>query len=97
MKQYYFGHEEDKHLRCNRFRIHFGKTVDKYAKQYNIPKQLLSGIIANEMLDWKFPDGTPLDGIRGGEVGYAQITIKTASCLYNYCFVENRSICLTKF
>lgn len=76
--QWFDQTEEDKHLWCNSFRIHFGKAVDKYAKQYNIPKQLLSGIIANEMLDWKFPDGTPLDGIRGGGVGYAQIAIKTA-------------------
>ena len=30
------------------------------------------------MLDWKFPDGTKLDGISGGGVGYAQISIETA-------------------
>ena len=30
------------------------------------------------MLDWEFPDGTPLDGILGGGIGYAQIAVKTA-------------------
>ena len=30
------------------------------------------------MLDWRFPDGTLLDGIGGGGIGYAQIAIKTA-------------------
>jgi len=30
------------------------------------------------MLDWKFPDGTSLDGIRGGGIGYAQIAYSTA-------------------
>ena len=38
----------------------------------------LVGVIANEMLDWKFPDGTPLDGVSGGGIGYAQIAVKTA-------------------
>ena len=63
---------------CNSFRHHFGDAIDKYAQKYNIPKQLLAGVIANEMLDWKFPDGTRLDGITGGGVGYAQIAISTA-------------------
>ena len=35
-------------------------------------------IIANEMLDWKFPDGTWLDGLGGGGIGYAQNALKTA-------------------
>ncbi len=70
--------EEKKFLWCNSFRNRFGDTIDRYAKAYNIPKQLLAGIIANEMLDWRFPDGTLLDGIRGGGIGYAQIAIKTA-------------------
>jgi hypothetical protein len=63
---------------CNKFREFFGDYIDKYAKQYNIPKQLLAGIIANEMIDWKFPDGTWFDGIKGGGIGYAQITLDTA-------------------
>ena len=71
--------EEEKYLWCNSFRHHFGDAIDKYAQIYNIPKQLLAGVIANEMLDWKFPDGTRLDGITGGGVGYAQIAIKTAN------------------
>ena len=69
---------EDKYLWCNSFRNRFGNAIDKYAKKYNIPKQLLAGVIANEMLEWKFPDGTRLDGIRGGGIGYAQIAVKTA-------------------
>ena len=43
-----------------------------------VPKELLAGIIANEMLEWKFPDGLFLDGISGGGIGYAQIAINTA-------------------
>ena len=70
--------KEEKYLWCNSFRHHFGDAIDKYAQKYNIPKQLLAGVIANEMLDWKFPDGTRLDGISGGGVGYAQIAINTA-------------------
>lgn len=70
--------EEKKFLWCNSFRNRFGNAIDKYAKMYNIPKQLLAGIIANEMLDWRFPDGTLFDGIGGGGIGYAQIAIKTA-------------------
>ena len=69
---------EEKYLWCNTFRNRFGNAIDKYARKYNIPKQLLAGVIANEMLEWKFPDGTSLDGIRGGGIGYAQIAIKTA-------------------
>ena len=30
------------------------------------------------MMEWKFPDGTPLDGVSGGGIGYAQIAVKTA-------------------
>lgn len=70
--------DEEKYLWCNCFRQRFGNAIDKYAKKHNIPKQLLAGVIANEMLEWKFPDGTGLDGIRGGGIGYAQIAIKTA-------------------
>ena len=70
--------EDKKYLWCNSFRNRFGSAIDKYAGQYNIPKELLAGVIANEMLDWKFPDGTWLDGIGGGGIGYAQIAIKTA-------------------
>ena len=69
---------EEKYLWCNTFRNRFGNAIDKYAKKYNIPKQLLAGVIANEMLEWKFPDGTSLDGLTGGGIGYAQIAIKTA-------------------
>ena len=69
---------EDKYLWCNSFRNRFGNAIDKYAKKYNIPKQLLAGVIANEMLEWKFPDGRSLDGFTGGGIGYAQIAIKTA-------------------
>ena len=77
-ERWYEQTEEKKHLWCNSFRNRFGKAIDRYAKQYNIPKELLAGIIANEMLDWKFPDGTWLDGIGGGGIGYAQIALKTA-------------------
>jgi len=70
--------EEEKYLWCNKFRHHFGDVIDKCAQKYNIPKQLLAGVIANEMLDWQFPDGSGLDGITGGGVGYAQIAVKTA-------------------
>lgn len=70
--------DDEKYLWCNSFRERFGSVIDKYAIQYNIPKELLAGVIANEMLDWKFPDGTWLDGIGGGGIGYAQIAIKTA-------------------
>jgi hypothetical protein len=69
---------EEKYLWCNTFRNRFGNAIDKHAKKYNIPKQLLAGVIANEMLEWKFPDGTSLDGLSGGGIGYAQIAIKTA-------------------
>ncbi len=70
--------DEEKYLWCNSFRNRFGSVIDKYARQNNIPKELLAGVIANEMLDWKFPDGTWLDGIGGGGVGYAQIAMRTA-------------------
>lgn len=70
--------DEEKYLWCNTFRNRFGYSIDKYAKKYNIPKQLLAGVIANEMLEWDWLDGTRLDGIKGGGVGYAQISIKTA-------------------
>lgn len=76
--EWYDQSEEKKFLWCNSFRNRFGDAIDKYAKIYNIPKQLLAGVIANEMLDWRFPDGTLLDGIGGGGIGYAQIAIKTA-------------------
>ena len=76
--KWYDQTDEEKYLWCNSFRNRFGGAIDKYARQYNIPKELLAGIIANEMLDWKFPDGTRLDGIGGGGVGYAQIAVKTA-------------------
>ncbi len=70
--------EDEKYQWCNSFRNRFGNAIDKYAEQYNIPKQLLAGIIANEMLDWRFPDGTMIDGAGGGGIGYAQISTKTA-------------------
>ena len=70
--------EEEKYLWCNSFRDHFGDAIDKYAEKYGVPKELLAGIIANEMLDWKFPDGTFIDGLGGGGVGYAQISVQTA-------------------
>lgn len=70
--------DEEKYLWCNCFRNRFGEAIDKYAGKYDIPKQLLAGVIANEMLEWKFPDGTAFDGITGGGVGYAQVAIKTA-------------------
>lgn len=69
---------DEKYLWCNSFRNRFGDAIEKYSKAYNIPKQLLAGVIANEMLDWKFPDGTWFDGLSGGGIGYAQIAIKTA-------------------
>ena len=70
--------QDEKYLWCNSFRNRFGNAIDKYAKEYNIPKQLLAGVIANEMQEWKFPEGTPLDGVSGGGIGYAQIAVKTA-------------------
>ena len=47
-------------------------------RSHTKPEELLAGIIANEILDWKFPDGTWLDGIGGIGIGYAQIALKTA-------------------
>ncbi|MGE4563912.1 MAG: hypothetical protein AB7F32_03500 [Victivallaceae bacterium] len=70
--------EDDKNLWCNSFRNRFGEAIDKYAQKYNVPKELLAGISANEMLDWKWPDGSWLDGVGGGGVGFAQIAPKTA-------------------
>lgn len=70
--------QDEKYLWCNSFRNRFGNAIDKYAKKYNIPKQLLAGVIANEMQEWEFPDGTFLDGVYGGGIGYAQIAVKTA-------------------
>lgn len=76
--KWYEWSDDKKYLWCNSFRKIFGGAIDKYSQLYNIPKQLLAAVIANEMLDWKFPDGTRLDGITGGGIGYAQIAIKTA-------------------
>ncbi|MBO5991117.1 MAG: hypothetical protein J6R00_05655, partial [Lentisphaeria bacterium] len=73
-----FQSEDDKNLWCNSFRKRFGDFIDQYAEKYNIPKELLAGVIANEMLEWKFPDGSIIDGIGGGGVGYAQIAVATA-------------------
>lgn len=70
--------DDDKNLWCNSFRKQFGDCIDKYSIKYNVPKQLLAGIIANEMIDWKWPDGSFFDGLGGGGVGYAQIAPKTA-------------------
>lgn len=69
---------EETYLWCNAFRKKFGDFINQYAREYNVPEQLLAGVIANEMLDWHFPDGTSLDGLRGGGVGFAQISISTA-------------------
>ena len=38
----------------------------------------MSVIAANELMDWRNIDGTQLDGLKGGGVGYAQIAIDTA-------------------
>ena len=35
-------------------------------------------IIANELIDWRNIDGSIFDGIRGGGVGFAQISVDTA-------------------
>jgi len=59
-------------------RERLGASVNKSAKEYCVPKRLLAAVIANEMLDWDKYDGTILDGIKGGGIGYAQISIDTA-------------------
>jgi hypothetical protein len=52
--------------------------IKQAARQNCIPERLLAIIIANEMIDWRWPDGTGFDGIRGGGVGPAQISPGTA-------------------
>lgn len=59
------------------FRDRFKKHIDQAAKDNCVPKKLLAAIIANEMMDWRFPDGTVLDGARGGGIGPAQISLDT--------------------
>ena len=60
------------------FKSRFGNLIDKYAREHCVPKKLLAGIIANEMMDWDIVDNSPLDGIGGGGVGPAQIAPQTA-------------------
>jgi hypothetical protein len=56
----------------------FGSLIQNAAKANCIPASLLAAIVANEMVDWRWPDGTFLDGITGGGVGPAQIAPATA-------------------
>jgi RHS repeat-associated protein len=60
------------------FGARFAALIEKAAKENCIPKRLVAIIIANEMIDWRWPDGTPFDGARGGGVGPAQISPTTA-------------------
>ena len=81
--------DDEKYLWCNSFRKHFGEAIDQYSRRYNIPKQLLAVVIANEMLDWKFPDGTCWDGITGNEIrkkleSYSGSVEIAAKILQNY-------------
>ena len=62
---------------CNLFKTKFSEYISMYSVKYNVPKSLLTLIIANELIDWQNVDGTVLDGIRGGGVGYAQIAVDT--------------------
>ena len=63
---------------CLLFKTKFGNYISEYSKKYNVPKMLLTIIIANELIDWRNVDGTIFDGIRGGGVGFAQISVDTA-------------------
>ena len=70
--------ESDKKKWCRLFSSKFGFYISRYAQISNVPKSLLSVIAANELMDWRNIDGTQLDGLKGGGVGYAQIAIDTA-------------------
>ena len=70
--------ESEKKAWCILFRSKFGNYISKYSIQNNVPKMLLALIMANELIDWRNVDGTALDGIRGGGVGFAQISVDTA-------------------
>ena len=70
--------ESDKKKWCRLFSSKFGFYISTYAQISNVPKSLLSVIVANELMDWRNIDGTQLDGLKGGGVGYAQIAIDTA-------------------
>ena len=70
--------ESEKKAWCILFRSKFGNYISKYSIQNNVPKILLALIMANELIDWRNVDGTALDGIRGGGVGFAQISVDTA-------------------
>ena len=60
------------------FKTKFGNYISEYSQQYDVPKKLLTIIIANELIDWRNIDGSIFDGIRGGGVGFAQISVDTA-------------------
>ena len=70
--------ESEKKTWCSRFKSKFGKYISEYSIKNNVPQMLLALIMANELIDWRNVDGTALDGIRGGGVGFVQISVDTA-------------------
>ena len=58
--------ESDKKKWCRLFSSKFGFYTSTYAQISNVPKSLLSVIVANELMDWRNIDGTQLDGLKGG-------------------------------
>ena len=69
---------EDQQAWADSFRRRFGDAVNRSAEANCVPKRLLAAMIANEMIEWLWPDGTFLDGLTGGGVGPAQISVDTA-------------------
>jgi len=60
------------------FKNRFGKAISDSAHKHCVPKRLLAAIIANELTDFDLLDGTMYDGMGGGGIGVAQISVKTA-------------------
>ena len=60
------------------FRRRFSDAISRSAAANCVPKRLVAAMIANEMTEWLWPDGTSFDGILGGGGGPAQISPDTA-------------------